>query len=100
MVNSVIPLIEKIGYRSTPTLSRACSGIMAGDIGTTAMGALVVNFVLQMKGEDGGRDSSVPAHHLRQAVLGCENDVWFWVQFLLTHEVSDHFSPPLLEKVP
>ena len=27
---------------------------MAGDIGTTAMGALVVNFVLQMKGEDGG----------------------------------------------
>ena len=58
MIN-FIPLIEEIGYRSTPTLFRACSGIMAGDIGTTAMGALAVNFVLQMKGEDGGRDSSV-----------------------------------------
>lgn len=72
MINSVELLIEEIWYRSTPTLFRACSGIMAGDIGSTAMGALVVNFVLQMKGEDGrhGRDSSVPAHYLRQAVLG------------------------------
>ena len=55
MIYSLIPLIEEKGYRSTPTLFRACSGIMAGDIGTTAMGALVVNFVLQMKGEDGGQ---------------------------------------------
>ena len=55
MIYSLIPLIEEKWYRSTPTLFRACSGIMAGDIGTTAMGALVVNFVLQMKGEDGGQ---------------------------------------------
>ena len=67
---------------------------MAGDIGTTAMGALVVNFVLQMKAEDGG---SVPAHHLRHAVLGVKmtSGFGFWVQFLSTHEVSDHFSPLL-----
>ena len=55
MINSDKRLIQELWYRSTPTLFRACSGIMAGDIGSTAMGALVVNSVLQTKGEDGGQ---------------------------------------------